>query len=257
MKKRFSLSCLLLLLVASLLFTSCGRADRLTYDKEAEGYVRRGDGVVYQKAPTAYRAVRINKDRVLATIKSDDLETPLYAVCNADGSTCMDSSVWMADEDYNVYYVKGTKLPTLAELAPTEVQIVQVSTISYSVGEVKDASQISTMLYCYQSGAAFSYTDSSCTFRLNDPKRNDLYFSSDENGLYYVLLLYRYEDDVYLTDDVEDPASFTPKYNRPYQLEEYNGKTYVKYNLGKNFMYDRTTRMCYPVDGLLDSYFAS
>lgn len=255
-KTKLHLSCLSLLLAVLMLLSSCGRADHLTYDREADGYVRKGDGVVYQKAPLSYRAVKINKDRQLGVIETEESETPLYAICGDDLQAYMDTNTWMADENYTVYCVKGTKLPTLAELAPNEVQIVQSSTISYSVGEVKDADQISTLLYCYQSGAAFSYSEG--RFSLYTPKRNDLYFCSDTyEGLYYVLLLYRYEEDIYWTDDVADPASFTPKYNRPYQLEEYNGKTYVKYNLGKNFMYDRTTRLCYPVDGLLDSYFSS
>ena len=164
----------------------------------------------------------------------------------------------MADEAYHVYVAEGETLPKLWEMQVNEIRVFQSDKVSFSLGSIDSKDVIKQVIDTYQNGLKVSYADARCDFRIVNLKRDDLAFSSQSHpGLYYVLLFYRFEEDILLTEEVEDPANFTPEYDRSYTLQEYQGVTYVRYNLGTNFLYDRATGFCYPVDGMMDSYFNS
>ena len=82
-------------------------------------------------------------------------------------------------------------------------------------------------------------------------------------GAYQVLFMDRVPDhaacdeSVELTQEVESFDGFTPAYDFPYSLEEAGGKTYARYDLGKTFLYDRATGLCYPMGDVIESYFNS
>lgn len=257
MKRTFFKSLLACLLVLASLLCACGDRDALVYEKERNAYVREGDGAVFFAAPQNYRAVKIDKSEQIGEIEQtegDDL--PLYAIYDYAEKNGMDPAIWMADAEYRVYVAEGTTLPKLWDMQPAKAQIVENATISYSVGTVDQPETVQKLLSCYRDGFSVAYTDARCTFRLNDAERNELAFDSKTyGGLYYVLQIYRFEESIEMTEEVTDPAGFTPAYEFDYAYETHNGRTYVRYDLGKSFLYDRATGLCYPIGGLLDSYF--
>ncbi len=257
MKRRLLRSLLAVLLLLATLLGACGSRDALVYEKERNVYVRKGDGAVFFAVSQNYRAVKIDKSQQLGEIEQNDGDDlPLYAIYDYAEQNEMDPAVWMADAEYRVYAAEGTVLPKLWDMQPTKVEIVENAELSYSVGTVEKTETVQKLLSCYRDGTAFAYTDARCTFRLNEAERNELAFDSATcGGLYYILQLYRFENSIELTEEVTDPASFTPSYDLDYVYEPYNGRTYVRYDLGKSFLYDRATGLCHPVGDLLDSYF--
>ena len=255
MKNRIRISLLAGVLAALMMLSSC--AERFVYDKELNGYVRNDDGTVFYAASANYRAVEVDKEEKIGEIKRDGLDNvALYPISGADGKSAMDADVWLADDKYNVYVAEGETLPKLWEMEADEIRIFQNNTVAFSLGTIDSVNVVEKVVDAYRNGMSVSYADSRCDFRIVNVKRDDLAFCSQNyKGLYYVLLFYRFEQDILLTDEVEDPLNFTPAYDRSYTLEEYQGVTYVRYNLGTNFLYDRATGLCYPVDGLMDSYF--
>ena len=162
----------------------------------------------------------------------------------------------MADADYNVYYAEGVVLPKLWEMEIDLIRIVETATQSYSVGTVDDAATVERVIALYQNGFSVPYTDADCNFRVKELESERLAFSSEKyGGFYYVLQYYRFEESVTLTREVEDFDSFAPTLDFPYALEEHNGRTYVRYDMGKNFLHDPATGLCYPTGTLLDSYY--
>ena len=248
MKKRIKIPLLAGTLALLMILSSC--SDRFVYDKEKNGYIRQGDGTVFYAASANYRAVEVDKDEQMGEIQKDGQENvSLYPLVGME-------DVCLADDKYNVYVAEGETLPKLWEMDPHEIRIFQNDKVAFSLGTIDSADVIDNVVNAYQNGMSISYADSRCNFRIVNVERDDLAFCSQNYaGLYYVLLFYRFEKDILLTDEVEDPANFTPAYDRSYTFEEYQGVTYVRYNLGTNFLYDRTTGLCYPIDGMLDSYF--
>ena len=250
MKKRIRISLLAGVLAVLMLLSSC--ADRFEYDKEINGYVRKGDGTVFYAASANYRAVEVDKKEQMGEIKKDGQDNvPLYAMSGMNDG-------WLADDTYNVYVAEGEHLPKLWEMEPNEIRIFQNDKVAFSLGVIDSANVIEKVVDAYRNGPSVSYADARCDFRINEAniKRDDLAFcSSAYEGLYYVLLFYRFEREIELTEEVEDVANFTPAYDCSYTFEEYQGVTYVRYSLGTDFLYDRATGLCYPVDGMMDSYF--
>lgn len=257
MKKAIHISFFSIFLVLILLLVSCGQTNELVYDKDRNAYVREDDGALFYRASLNYRAVKIDKAEQVGAIaqpKRDDL--PLYAICNYAETSYRNSNEWMADEDYHIYYAQGVTLPKLWEMDIEEIQIVKRATVSYSMGTVTAKDTIGKVVDSYQNGFSVSYDDTKCNFALVDAESNELAFcASDYSEIYYILQLHRFEENILLTDRVENPDEFTPAIDRPYTLEEYGEDTYVRYNLGKNFVFDLTTGLYYPVDGLFDSFF--
>ena len=253
MKKTWRFSLFVGLLVILMLCSSCTK--KMTYDPDKGAYVGRA-GAFYL-APSNYLAVGVDKAEELAKLKREGAENILlYPICKPGTDIYMDSDLWMADANYNVYYAEGVTLPKLWEMEVSLIDIVRRGDKLIGVGVVEDEKEIAQVIDVYRYGTSFSYTDSKCTFRTATTKNYELAFTSQAyQGLYYMLNYYEYEKSVTYTELVEDPDNFTPKYNFSYTLIPYGESTYVRYDLGKAFIYDRESGLCYPIDSLGDIFF--
>lgn len=254
MKKTVRFSLFVGLLAILMMLSACSKS-KLTYDPDKNAYVGRA-GTFY-RASSNYLAVGVDKAEELAKLKREGSEDILlYPICKPGTDIYMNTELWMADGDYHVYYAEGVTLPKLWEMEVSLIDIVRRGDKLVGVGEVENASDIAKVIDRYQNGTAFSYNDSKCNFRVAATKNYELAFTSQAyQGLYYMLNYYEYEKSVTYTELVEDPNSFTPKFNFNYTLQEFEGDTYVRYDLGKTFIYDREAGLCYPVDDLADLFF--
>ena len=257
MKKRGLTACLSGLLAVLLALCGCADPDQLQYDNDTRQYVRAGDGAVFYRAPSNYLAVRILTDREVGSIGQEEAEDlSLYVIADYEETATLDPDEYMADDAYNVYYAEGVTLPRLWEMDVNLIRIVKAAAVSYSAGVIEDATEVAAVINVYQNGTAFAYNDADCNFRIREGETRQLAFSSPTyGGFYYVLYYYRFDESVELTQEVESFDNFTPAYAFPYSLEEAGGKTYARYDLGKNFLYDRATGLCYPMGDVVASHF--
>ncbi len=262
MKKQMRFCILAGVLALLTLLTSCGR-NHLEYDPQADAYVRRGDGAVFYRASENFLAVNIDMDREICKIKQASGEDILlYEISNfadssmTDSAVYMDASVWMGDYDHRVYYAAGTVLPKLWEMQIKEIYMTDGGEMPRVIDWVEDAGEVAQIIGLYQNGTAFGYSDLHASFGLTKLKqRNELAFvSQNYQGLYYMLSYLQYEESVTYTEEVADPATFVPRYPRNYRLQETDGVTYAKYDLGTAFLYDHVSGQCYPLDDLADIF---
>lgn len=255
MKKRIHLLLLVGLLAIAMMLSACSK--KLTYDAEKGAYVGRA-GTFY-RASSNYLAVGIDRAEELAKLTSEGAEDVLlYPICKPGTDSYMDDELWMADGNYQVYYAEGVTLPKVWEMQIHTINIVERKEILYGVGQVTDEADIQTVIDRYRNGLSFSYNDAKCNFRVEVEKNYELAFTSENYPcLYYMLQYYQYENDVTYTELVEDPSAFTPKFELEYELQTHEDDTYVRYNLGKTFLFDRETGLCYPIGDIADIFFES
>lgn len=239
----------------AMMFSACSK--KLTYDAEKGAYIGRA-GTFY-RASSNYLAVGIDSAEELAKLRSEGSEDILlYPVCKPGTDVYMDSELWMADENYQIYYAEGVELPLLWDMQIHTINIVERKDILFGVGQVTDAEDIQKVIDRYRNGVFFLYNESKCNFRVVTEKNYDLAFASENYPcLYYMLRYYEYENAVTYSELVEDPENFVPRFDFEYVLEDYQGDTYVRYTLGKAFIFDRETGRCYPIDDLKDIFFAT
>lgn len=259
MKKTRLTSCLLALLAALLMLGGCGGSDKLVYQGEGNCYERGSDGTVYYMASINYRALAIDRNRVVSEIdENEGDDTPLYAIGDADSNTYLDSAHWMADDRYSVYYDEDTVLPKLWEMGTVRMDLLMSDEILYPIAAVTEADRISALVERYQNGFSVDYSDKAMRFSYLGFNRYELSFVSGAyKGLAYILLCNRYEKDVTVSEEIVDAGTFVPSYAWEYKTEtREDGKTYAVYNFGRTFIYDRPTGRCYPADDLLGGYFS-
>lgn len=243
-------------LAALAVLTSCG-APTLRYNEDEQGYVK-SDGTVFCRANKNYAAVGIEKEEPIAEIRQDGDDLPLYRVCGKNET--MNADLWMASADYTLYYAKGTALPKLWEMQVSEVRILQNTAAAFVMAYITDAGEINTLIDTYQNGKSFSHKVIQSALAISTHTQYNLVCASQNyDGIYYMLVYYRFDDDVIVTDEqvgVTGAASFVPTYDVPYTLTEgEDGALIVKYNFGKNIVFDRVSGQCYAVSGVFDSHF--
>lgn len=242
MMKRKVFRAFLLLLCMVTLFTSCGKPPKL--EVENGNYTNKKSGVTYLRASMNYEAVSIVKGKTVARVAQDKLDDIiLYEIDNTAPEKLL------ATEDYELFYAKGTTLPTLWEMHPTKVLITQTGTISFSNATIEDAIDVAALVELYRNGVSFQETDMLAGMT---PERYDLKFASTEYPAFYYTLTYRrYTEDVKVYVSVDDPNNFVPAYpGVEVTIEDGD----AVYNFGKEILYDRVTGSCYAVGDTVSKY---
>ena len=146
-KKAFRLLTLLLACVALLCACSGGGYD-LHY---ADGsYSNSRKNVSFRCAPACYRAVSAIRDETVALIKSEvGADVPLYEIEN------MDTSLWLTDDDYVLYYEDKATLPTLRQLNPAYVTLSYVS-YPVEISRIESKSTVNSLIALYENTPAIS-----------------------------------------------------------------------------------------------------
>ena len=86
----------------------------------------------------------------------------------------------------------------------------------------------------------------------------DLKFRSNAYpGIYYCVTYWQFEEDVLVYEEIEDANDFTITYpGVEVYTEEYKGDLYAVYNFGRGILYDRITKLCYPVGDIVWNYIS-
>lgn len=248
-KKRTLPFLLCLLLVLTLLFSSCGA--RFVYVKNGV-YRNEKTDITYHIAPSRYEPVGYYESQKVATFKRDKLEDmQLYAVSGTDGKS------WLCDKDLMVlFYDASLTLPTLAEMKPNKISLQMSDTISLGMGVIENSAEIDKVVSSYMSGPRFLLTDLDSTAQKT---RYDVKFSSTlYPAFYYSLVYYRFEGEALVYQVIEDGVPFTPLYEGvEVTFEDYVYETVVNgsvvsmtehqavYHFGAHILYDRDSGYCY------------
>lgn len=236
----------LLLLSVILLLSSCGKPPKM--EVENGNYTNKKSGVTYLRAPMNYEAVSIVKGKTVARVAQDKLDDIiLYEIENTDPEKLL------ATGEYELFYAKGSSLPTLWEMSPAKVLISQTGTISFATGLIEDSTDIAALVGLYQNGVSFSKDEIDVGLT---PTRYDLKFASTEYpAFYYTLTYWRFTTDVEVWELIDDPNTFVPSYaGVEVRTETYKDENYAVYNFGKEILYDRTTGKCYAAGDTVAKY---
>ena len=245
MNKKIFRAALLLLCIVTL-FSSCGKPPKM--EVENGNYTNKKSGVTYLRASMNYEAVSIVKGKTVARVAQDKLDDIiLYEIENTAPEKLL------ATGDYELFYAKGTTLPTLWEMNPTKVLLSQTGTISFASASIEDGTDIAALVELYQNGVSFSKDEIDVALT---PTRYDLKFASTEYpSFYYTLTYWRFTTDVEVWELIDDPNNFVPSYaGIEVTTEVYKGENYAVYNFGKEILYDRTTGKCYAVGDTVAKY---
>lgn len=244
-------------LAACLLFLcACGVP---VLEKKGDTYVDSKTGVAYVYAPQNYIAISVSDEQVVKIPKNVEDDLILYAVEN------MDTARFLTTENGTLFCAEGITLPALWELPVASVAAYGMQSATLSVASVTDAEDISALQTTYRDGTFFArsdiYTDASVTsYSLRFVADGDAY-----TGLAYTLYYLQYSKDVCLYVTVEDEASFENPYpGLSYHVEDRTyedpttGNTVTErlavYELGSDFLYDRSTGLCCMAGDVLRSY---
>lgn len=188
MKLRKYLFLLLCALMCAATLCSCGRVTLHEGLGVENGCINKKDGTVYLHASPVYEAVDLLDERGKLVV-TDSESYKLYTIPD------MDEIRWLATEEKYILYTEDTKLPTLQEMAPYEVDICVDATTIHTVAKITDVTEIASLV------AAFS-TNQSVTYPGTTPLRNyRVRFESDlYPGFYYTLTYVEYGSDLVIDD---------------------------------------------------------
>ena len=194
--KRTFLS-LLCVALSLLMLASCGVT---IHENLGEGdAINKSSGVVWYHASTCYEAVELEKKAgKLVVTSKESLE--LYKIPD------MDPEKWLATEDKNILYAKGTSLPTLSDMAPIALHFYVDSASERRLHTIDNGTALSAIITDYMENEPAPYPASTPhqTYRVR-------FESNVYPGLYYVLTYIEYSSD-YIVEDTNYGKYFL--YNR-------------------------------------------
>lgn len=248
MMKRTLLRTLLLLLLASLLLSSCSKIPELDYSNGS--FVNEKSGVSYLAAPLNYKARNYLENGEIAKIpykKTEDMI--LYSIDKVD------SEKYLTNTESQLFYNSTLKLPALWEMQTEKVNVVTVAEIQHSIVSITEEADIAAIVNAYQNGVHFSHDEISVELT---PKRYDLEFASPlYPAFYYVLTYWSFQSEVLVYEVIESTEGFVPSYEGiEVSFETFEDETYAVYHFGKHLVYDRETGECYPIGDAVAKHLA-
>ena len=226
MKRTFILRGMAALLACLSLLVSCGKkAYPLTYEDGV--FKNEQKEAAFLEAPLCYRACSALKSTTVANISGLRVEDiPLYAIENAD------STLYLTDDSYTLYYSESLSLPTLAEMKPYYISLgspgdnsaTELDALTENEqAQIDDLVEILTVGTSYPAQKLSAYTPES-RFEL-------LFLSKEYPAFFYVLEYWKFTD---TTTFMDGDQEITVK---------------------KGVVYDRATGRFFIMGSILEDYF--
>lgn len=176
-----------LVLILVLLISCCSCKDNIRrFKHEAGRFIDERSGTVYVAAPYGYEA----------TYKTDEYAKNSAGTVTFSTIAKSDPQMWLAGDDYTLYYAEGVTLPTLDTLNCTNIYVcvsTEKTTVCYI--DITDNSVIENVIKAYSAGRTATLPD--------EPTREayDLrFYSNDYPMLYMTYSLKIYEGGYYIGD---------------------------------------------------------
>lgn len=145
MKKIVSLLICAVLIVSSLVLTSCGK----TLEFKDGNYYCSQNGVTYQLVSFDYTPVALGEE--YATLIDGNVETKLFRIQGAEPEK------WLSTEDGSLLCAVGEKIPTLDEMNVNEILVCYESVATISIAVVKEAKDVSAVVDNFKNGMELEY----------------------------------------------------------------------------------------------------
>lgn len=247
--------CLLaLFLCATMLLGACSRLN--TLDFKDEEYIDKKNNVTYLQASLCYEAARIVDNGGVARIKHRGMdEIVLYQI---DG---IDTKSMLANDQYEIFYAKGTTLPKLWEMGVNEIHICQTQSITVELASITEAGDVAALIAAYQTGAAFPV--SNISKELADARYYLKFASPTYPSLYYSLEYLEFSEEICVYQPIADKNSFEILYDgvevtTETNVYETNGERREEhlavYHFGNGVLYDRMAGLCYAAGDIVATY---
>lgn len=210
MKKRFRFLLFSLALLA--LFASCSRT--VSFSIEQGGYRNGKTGVVYAHAPENYRATTYFKDTLVGTYNYRSQKITFYRVEGMDGV--------LTDENLELYLSSDASLPDFSDFSLASASLYAPDTITIPLFSF-DANDAERFRNAVLNGVSFHY---GLANQKSISERYDLVFFDSKLPIAYRLIYLELSENLVVSTDGGDV------------------------NYGSQFLYDRSTKTCYPIENL-------
>lgn len=189
MKLRKYLCLILCAITCVAALSSCGKVTLYEGQGVENGCVNKKDGTVYLHASPVYEAVELLDER--GKLKVTDSESyKLYTIPD------MDEIRWLATEDKHILYTEDTKLPSLLEMAPYQVDICVDATTIHTVAKITDVIEIASLVADFSANEPVTYPGTTPLRNYRVRFESDLY-----PGFYYTLTYVEYGSDLIIEDE--------------------------------------------------------
>ena len=244
--KRYIQRLLPLLLGAFILLSSCSSLPELSYRDGV--YTDKKSGISYTHAPAYYEAISYTQDTEIGKL-AEGAGVLVYPIKGVDPAKMI------CTKNYEILCAVGNTMPELWDMNLTKLHICKTVIASYALAEVTDAAVLEKIAEIY-GGTAFPASEIAAGLK---NEKFDLKFESTNlPGVYYCLIYQRFEEDVLIYEDIEDPDTFVSSYPNAqvsvHAYEDGSGSYYAEYNFGKEILYNRSTDSCYALGDTLISY---
>lgn len=145
MKKTLAIFLLIVILIASLSFVSCGKT--LKY-KDGYYYCSQ-NGITYQMVSFEYVPVTIGAE--YATLTDGLIDNKLYEIKGVSPEK------WLTTADGNLFCAQGEKIPTLDEMEISSILVCYEQEAVISLATIKDANEVGAILDIFKNGDSVEY----------------------------------------------------------------------------------------------------
>lgn len=225
MKKKIFVAALL---IAVTMICVCSCSSKFNYDGDM--LVDKKSGIKYNYAPFNYEPTELGKK--YATQKVSGIEAVYYTIGD------LSANEWLANEDLTVFYAEGVHLPTFEEMSPDRILVCEEDYTTSSIADITDSEAVTKILEEYKNG--FSFESSSV---IVSTKYSLKFRSSSYPYLQYSLSYLEYEEGLVISDKIESTEDykylFDEKEVEISLIQNDDGSTTVKYDLGKYFLYSK------------------
>ena len=188
---------------------------------------------------------------VNATVTAGKNKTELFALKS------MDPSLWLSDEEFNLYYSSETALPTLREMQVNRISLVLKNSYNQVMASITNSAMILDAVEFCTSGTTIPAEK--ITLNPDTDTAYELLFLSElYPDIAYAMEYWSFSETVYvyakLTESGEIPNIYP---GIKATIETVAGERVAKFDLGNGLVYDRDKDVCYAVGKVLESYFLS
>lgn len=216
------------LLIALMMTCVCSCNSKFNYDGDM--LVNKKSGIKYNYAPFCYEPTELGKK--YATQKISGIETVYYTIGD------LPENEWLANEDLTVFYAEGVHLPTFEEMSPDRILVCEEDYTTSSVADITDSDTVAKIIGEYRNGFSFE-----SSYVIANTKYSLKFRSSSYPYLQYSLSYLEYEEGLVISDKVENTEDYKYLFDEKdveiSMIQNDDGSTTVKYDLGKYFLYSK------------------
>lgn len=223
--------------------TSCGTP---VLKKNGTVYVHEKTGVEYYFASSAYTA-EVSGEEIARIVRDSGTETPLHEIKG------LSSDRYLVTSTGRVLCSDEADIPSLSSLPVSAVKLLSYELNMATSAIVTDSEQVQAIRTACIEGVAFD-ADQIEPQITHDTYALHFFAAGEYTGLIYSLQYWRCSESVMIYEELSGAAIADPTYpGVPYTVVEENGVSYLRYDFGRDLIYDPVSGTCCAAGDVLAS----